>query len=122
MVITDITVTKRGRYSLFVDGEFLFSVDGQTVLEYGLKKGLEVDCGFLDELQSACLEKKARDKAMDLLSRRPCAPPCAPPCGTQASLTTGPLPGSCVRSTASFAGTPPGALSRSCTSVALTGS
>ena len=71
MVITDITVTKRGRYSLFVDGDFLFSVDGQTVLEYGLKKGLEVDCGFLDELQSACLEKKARDKAMDLLSRRP---------------------------------------------------
>ena len=71
MFITDITVTKRGRYSLFVDGEFLFSVDGQTVLEYGLKKGLTVDCGFLSKLQSACLERKARDKAMDLLSRRP---------------------------------------------------
>lgn len=71
MLITDITVTKRGRYSLFVDGEFLFSVDGQTVLEHGLKKGLAVDCGFLSELQSACLERKVHDKAMDLLSRRP---------------------------------------------------
>lgn len=71
MVITDIAVTKRGRYSLFVDGEFTFSVDGQTVLSYGLKKGLQVDCGFMDELQSVCLLRKCRESALDYLSRRP---------------------------------------------------
>ena len=71
MILTEITETKRKRYSLFFDGEFLFSVDGETVLRYGLKKGMEVDCGFLNELQSVCLVRKAQDRAMMLLSRRP---------------------------------------------------
>ena len=68
MIITDITVTKKGRCALFVDGEFLFSAHPDTFYASGLKKGREVTVEELETLRLASEERTAKDKALDLLS------------------------------------------------------
>ena len=70
MVISDIYLTKRGKYALFSDGEFLFSVDESTFVEYSLYKGMEVDEVFLTELKDKSDFAAAKAKAYELLSYR----------------------------------------------------
>ncbi len=70
MIITDITKTKAGRYSLFIDGKFLFSVELITLNDFSLKKGMEITEEELIELEEATKEKKVRAKAYSLLSQR----------------------------------------------------
>ena len=38
--ITGLEKTKRGRYSVFVDGEFLWSLDGETLLKSRVRRAL----------------------------------------------------------------------------------
>lgn len=68
MIITDITMTKKGRCALFVDGEFLFSAHPDIFFATGWKKGREVSVEELEELRMASEERTAKDKALDLLS------------------------------------------------------
>ena len=42
MILTDITLTKKGRCALFVDGEFLFSAHPDVFYGSGWQKGREV--------------------------------------------------------------------------------
>ena len=68
MILTDITMTKKGRCALFVDGEFLFSAHPDMFFATGWKKGREVSVEELEELRMASEERTAKDKALDLLS------------------------------------------------------
>jgi len=68
MIITDITMTKKGRCALFVDGEFLFSAHPDIFFATGWKKGRQVTVEELEELRMSSEERTAKDKALDLLS------------------------------------------------------
>lgn len=68
MILTDVTVTKKGRYALFIDGEFLFSVHPDIFLGSGWKKGRELTAEELEDLRMSSEERTAKDKALDLLS------------------------------------------------------
>ena len=68
--ITAIKTTKRGRMALFVEEEFLFSLDEETFADAALHEGDEVDPARLEELRKRSETRKALDKAMDLLALR----------------------------------------------------
>lgn len=51
MKITDISVTRKGRYALFMDGEFLFSAEEETLVRSGLSAGMETDIQALEALR-----------------------------------------------------------------------
>jgi regulatory protein len=70
MKITDINPTKRGRYSLFGDGVYIDSIDDETLVNSHIKIGLEIDEFELEKLLAEAKKKKAKDKAMRLLSYR----------------------------------------------------
>lgn len=71
MIITDIKKNKNAAgYSIFADGKFLFSLDSETILNEGLKKGTEVSPEALDELYSRSVFHKAKEKALRLLDNR----------------------------------------------------
>lgn len=53
MKITDISVTKKGRYALFVDGEFLFSAEEEALVRSGLRPGMETDIQTLEALRGS---------------------------------------------------------------------
>ena len=68
--ITRIKETKRGRYALFLDGEFAFSLDEDTFAAAALHEDDELDDVRLEELRAKSDSRKAVDKAMDILSLR----------------------------------------------------
>lgn len=68
MRITDLKKTKQGRIALFADGEFLFSVHPDTFASMGLCVGREIDEDALQELRAKTELKKAKEKALTLLS------------------------------------------------------
>lgn len=70
VVIDRITTTKKGRYALFCDGEFLFSVDEDTFVRFSLRKGRALDDDELAALRAESDNRRAGDKALDLLSMR----------------------------------------------------
>ena len=72
MKITDIKqqVKRQGRYSIFVDGKYSFSLSEQELMKSGIRIGREYDQAELDELQDTALLDKAYMRSLDLLSRR----------------------------------------------------
>ena len=68
--LTDITETKRGRYALFFDGEFAFSLDEGTFADAGLHKDDELESWQIEDLRKKSDTRRALDKAMDLLALR----------------------------------------------------
>ena len=68
--ITDLRQTKQGRIAVFFDGEFDFSVDDETLVQYHLAVGKRYTAGQYEQLRLQTQYKKARDKAFSLLSRR----------------------------------------------------
>lgn len=68
--ITDITETKRGRYALFLDGEFAFSLDAETFADAHLHIDDELEPWQVDDLRAKSDTRRALDKAMDLLGLR----------------------------------------------------
>lgn len=66
--ITEISITKRGRYALFLDGEFLFSVDEETFTLRALRTGMQLDDEQLSSLYEDTQLKGAKEKALSLLS------------------------------------------------------
>ena len=69
-VISEIKTTKKGRYALFCDGEFIFSIDEATLCEYRIKVGTAVDDELLIRLRAASDNRRALDKAMSYLDIR----------------------------------------------------
>ena len=71
MRIGKITATKRGRYALFdEDGQFLFSVDGETLLKNNIAEGTALTAPALCARREESDERRAKDKALRLLSLR----------------------------------------------------
>ena len=69
MRITGLEPTKKGRYALMVDGEFLFSLHRDTVLlTPWLQRDAEVTPPQLEDLRREDEVRQAKEKAMDYLS------------------------------------------------------
>lgn len=70
MVITDIKITKKGKYALFCGSEFLFSVDEETVSAFNLHTGMEIGEDGLAELRKRSEYNKALSRAFLILRSR----------------------------------------------------
>lgn len=70
MTVTDITKTKKGRFSLFIDGEFKLSVDDVTLTEKHISVGKTLTEQELEEIISASDLRRAKEKAFSLLNYR----------------------------------------------------
>lgn len=70
ITITRISETKRGRFALFSEEEFLFSVDSETFFAEHLQEGRQFSPAALEELRAKSDTRKAKDKALQYLSLR----------------------------------------------------
>lgn len=72
MKITDIKqqIKRQGRYSIFVDDKYSFSLSENALMKSGIRIGREYDQAELDELQDTAVLDKAYMRSLDLLSRR----------------------------------------------------
>jgi regulatory protein len=72
MKITKISpaVKTKGRYNVFVDGQYSFSLDELQLVSLGLKTGQEIDETRLAEYKSESDFGKNYIRALDLISRR----------------------------------------------------
>lgn len=69
MQITEITPQRRkGRYNIYVDGEFFSGIDDLAIVQTGLKTGMEIDEEKLKEVVFSCEVRSAFEKLVDLLS------------------------------------------------------
>lgn len=68
--ITDITETRRGRYALFLDGEFAFSLDAETFADAHLHIDDALETWQAEDLRAKSDTRRALDKAMELLALR----------------------------------------------------
>ncbi|MBO1680612.1 regulatory protein RecX [Bittarella massiliensis (ex Durand et al. 2017)] len=68
--ITGLEKTKRGRYSVFVDGEFLWSLDGETLLKSRVRPGAVLEYAYLEEIKAQSDAVGCREKALSLLGQR----------------------------------------------------
>lgn len=69
MVVTAIEKTRRGRYSLFADGEFLYSIHPDSYFKTGLTVGTQMTVQQLEQLRVDDQLLSAKSTAMDILSR-----------------------------------------------------
>ena len=53
MQITELRLTRRGRYAVYLDGAFALAIGKDTLLDAGLRVGDQLDPDQLDALESA---------------------------------------------------------------------
>ncbi len=70
MRITEITVTKKGRYSIYADGEFFAALHEDVFYAEQITVGCEMQFDKLLELKALSEGKITRDRAFKLLSAR----------------------------------------------------
>ena len=70
MHITDINPTKKGRWSVFIDGEFYGVLHSDIYIKSNIKPGGDIAQPDLDELIMRSSEAIAREKALTLLAGR----------------------------------------------------
>lgn len=70
--ITAIEIQKKNknRYAIFIDGEFAFGIDAEVLVKYGLARGAVLTREKIDTILLADERKKAKNKALRLLSVR----------------------------------------------------
>ncbi|MGN0685337.1 MAG: regulatory protein RecX [Gemmiger sp.] len=68
--MTQIKETKKGRLALFLDGEFVFSLDEETFARANLHEGDDLESWQVEDLRKQSDTRRALDKAMDYLSLR----------------------------------------------------
>jgi len=73
MTVTRLERQKRrkARWSVYVDGEFVFGLDEADLLYYKLSEGGEISPERLEYLRDQVVFAKASQKALDFLSHRP---------------------------------------------------
>lgn len=73
MKITDIKqqVKRQGRYSIYLDKKYSFSLSEDELLKSGIRIGKEYDEAELESLQQTAVLDKANMRALDYLARRP---------------------------------------------------
>jgi len=70
MTITAIEPKRKGLSALYIDGEFALKVDTETIFAHRINVGDEIDDQTLKELIDSSDIKRAKDKAMWLISYR----------------------------------------------------
>ncbi len=70
LTVTKITITKKGRYALFCDGEFLFSVEQDVLINNKIEVGSVLDEASINAIQKQSFETKAVNKALRLVGIR----------------------------------------------------
>ncbi len=70
MLITQIKLTKRGRYSLYTQDGFLCAIDGETLVKYNIKENSNISEFDLTQIVQSSDMRKAKDKALVYISRR----------------------------------------------------
>ena len=73
MIITKIEIQKKNkdRASIYIDDEFAFGVHVNVVYDLGLKKGMEIDDSFRNEILSKEETKQAHLYALKIINYRP---------------------------------------------------
>ena len=62
---------KKGFFNIFVDGEFAFGLDEETLYKEQIKEGQELSPTRLEELKDGVVFSKALNRALNFLSFRP---------------------------------------------------
>ena len=70
MTITAIEPKRKGLSALYIDGEFALKLDTETILSHRIDVGTEIDDDDLKALIESSDIKRAKDKAMWLISYR----------------------------------------------------
>lgn len=70
MKITDIRPRRKGLSAVYIDGEYALSLDTQTLLEHRIDIGRELDDEELHDLIESSNERRAKEKALWLISYR----------------------------------------------------
>lgn len=69
-IITGITALSKGRYKIDIDGQFRFVLYKGELHTYHVKEGERISDGFLEEILSEVLPKRAKLRSMNLLKSR----------------------------------------------------
>ena len=70
MEITEITPAKGTRYTVSVDGEYWYILDEEIIAANQLQPGVQVTSELLDRLKEQAERRKAKERALYLLSYR----------------------------------------------------
>lgn len=70
MTITDIVPKRKGLSALYIDGEFALKIDSETIIASRFSVGSRIDDRQLKELIDSSNEKRAKEKALWLISYR----------------------------------------------------
>lgn len=70
MIITAIEPRRKGLSALYIDGEFAMKLDTQTLIENRFDVGRDIDDDELHEIISLSNERRAKEKALWLISYR----------------------------------------------------
>jgi regulatory protein len=70
MKITEIRPRRKGLSAVFIDGEYALALDTQTLLEHRIDVGRELDDEELHDLIESSNERRAKEKALWLISYR----------------------------------------------------
>lgn len=70
MTITAIEPRRRQMCALFIDGEYVMNLDAQTLIENRFDVGREIDDDELKDIIEKSSERRAKDKALWLISYR----------------------------------------------------
>lgn len=70
MKITDIRPRRKGLSAVYIDGDYALSLDTQTLLEHRIDIGRELDDAELHDLIESSNERRAKEKALWLISYR----------------------------------------------------
>lgn len=70
MVVTNIVKGKRDNNLVFVDGNYAFSADSETIFKNKLSVGSNIDFDLINKIKSQVNEYKSKEKALRLLSYR----------------------------------------------------
>ena len=68
--ISEIKMTKKGRYALFCEEGFLFSVDEGLMVKYSIATGSRFSSAELDNIRKSCDLAKAKDRALTIVGTR----------------------------------------------------
>ena len=71
MIITDISEYKKNKYKVYVDYEFAFVLYKGELHKYHLQKDARIPEEIYEELMEQVLPKRAKLRAMNLLTKRP---------------------------------------------------
>lgn len=71
MLVTEITKTRRGRFSVFIDDEFYGVLHPDVYFLSNIKVGIQVEPKELDQLIYESQKNIAKERALSLLSARP---------------------------------------------------